>query len=364
MKNKWKILLRLLIIGATGCKKKENDETPVILQESQGAIFVIVAYNGQPVPGAMITTEPESSEGITDATGSLLIENVPEGIYQVFATVEDFGSGSGAVEVEAGDVSETIIHLVPGAFQGLMVNVVSVYPQNATVGETVSIMAVVNDDEDEDSEIEFEWSTDIEGVISTQGVNIGSLAEIEYTFETAGERFLTVTVTDTDGNTDMDSAWINIVAPPEPVVLEPIEVVDNEMHLEWTQTVETNFYNYRVYREEQSGFTLIGTINDINTTSFIDDDVNIGIEYNYQIGLYLGGGTELLSNIETGFFEEEHIDIGTGIDMLLNDPNNSMLYGLDTDNNSLLFIDTELGEVVNTIYVGSAPADMDFGPED
>lgn len=353
-------ILLILILLITGCKKKENDEIPGVQEETKGAIYAIVAYNGQPVPGAVITTDPESSEGTTDATGSALIKNVPEGIYQVFANVDGFGYGSGAVDVDAGDVSETIIYIVPGAFQGLMVNVVSVNPQNATVGEPVSITAVVNDDEDEDEEIAFEWSTDIDGVISTQGVNNGSLAQIQYTFETAGERFLTVTVTDSDGNTDIDSTWINIAEPPEPVVLQPIEAVGNTLHLNWTQSDEANFNSYRVYREGQFGFSVIESIYDINTTSFVDDEATIGIEYNYRIGLYLGAGTEIMSNTETGIFDSEYIYIGTGLDMLRHDPVSPMVYGLDTDNNSLVFIDTEQGEVVNTIYVGSSPTDMDF----
>ena len=96
------IILLVLILLLTGCKKKENDEMPVIQEEEQGAIFITVAFNGQPVSGAVVSTDPETSVGTTSGTGSVMIKNVPEGIYQIVASKEGIGSGSGVVDLDKG----------------------------------------------------------------------------------------------------------------------------------------------------------------------------------------------------------------------------------------------------------------------
>jgi len=105
---------------------------------------------------------------------------------------------------------------------------------------------------------------------------------------------------------------------------------------------------------------MIETTSDISATSYVDHDVTIGVEYHYQIAQYIGNNIEFMSNVETGIFEGDYFDIGTDLDMMHHDPNSAMIYGLDTDNNSLVFIDTEQEQVVNSIFVGSTPTDMDF----
>lgn len=358
--SKLSILILVLIVGITGCKKKEDDEIPVITTEEAGAIFVTVTYSGQTVSGATVTTNPATEEVTTNAMGNVLIRDVSDGTYQIVATKDGLGSGSGAVDVDQGGLGEVTVFLEPGVYEGPMVDITLVSSQNTYVGYTVSLEAVVTDSIDASEDIDFEWSTDLDGVISTQGANSNGYASIEHVFETDGERTLTVSVTNSEGNTDSDQVMINIMALPDPVVLEPIEVVDYTMHLTWSQAETEEFSVYKVHREDLFGSEEIEIIYDINTTSFIDHDVEIGIEYNYQIELSIGGTAEIMSNAETGLFEGEYIDIGTNLEMLRHDPNNPMIYGLDTDNNALVFINTEQNQVVNTIPLGLTPTDMDF----
>lgn len=359
MKNKWRILFLILIIVATGCKKKEEDVSPVIPEES-GAIFVTVIFNGQPIPGAEVSINPGSEEGITGASGNLMLEDISEGIYQVFATHDEIGSGSGAVSVDPGDVSNVTIQLVLGVFEGPMVDIITVNPLTADVGDTISVTVAAFDNIDAFEDINFEWSTDVDGVISTEGVSSDGYGLLKFVFATEGERLLTVTVTNSEGNSDSDERAINIMELPDSLVLDTPEYQNYALHLNWSQSDAENFMSYRVYRQAQFGMSLIEMIYDINTTSYVDSELTLGTEYSYQIGMVLEDGTEIMSNIETVQYDGEYIYIGTGLDMMRHDPNNPIIYGLDTDNNTLLFINTELNEVVNSIFVGSFPTDMDF----
>lgn len=357
---KWSILILVLIVGLTACKKNEDDEIPPVIHEGSGSILVNVFVNGQPVSDAVVTTEPESNEGTTNASGSVLIENVSEGIYHVFATNNEIGSGSGAVVVDPGGVSNLTINLIPGVFDGPMVDIISLAPQTVAIGDTVTVTALVFDIVDENEDINFEWSTDVDGVISNEGVGESGNAILDYVFETLGQRTLTVTATNSEGDSNSDQVIINVIELPDPVVLEPIEVQNLELQLNWSQSDASNFIAYRVYRQVESDFTLVQSIYNINTTNYSDSDINIDSEYSYRISVYLNNGYEIMSNTASWQYDGVYIDIGTGLDRMLHDPNNPIIYGLDTDNNSLVIINTELEEVVNSFYVGSIPTDMDF----
>lgn len=355
----WIVFTLSLMIVLTGCKKKDEEEAPVEQAET-GSIFVTVFYNGQPVPDVQVTIDPDVGGGTTDASGTLMIQDVPTGIYHLIGTTNEIGTGSGAVAVSSGNVSEVDIQLAAGVFEDLMVDIAMVYPQNADVGESVTIKAVVNDGLGSEEDIVFEWSTNINGVISTEGADNNGIASIEYSFDSAGEYLLTVSVTDPDGNTDSDSTLINISGLPVPVELEPVEVNAYSLELNWSQTEEEEFSSYRVYREGQFGYESMGTIYDIGTTHFIDDEVSLGVEYNYKISLNLGFNEQVWSNVQSGQVILENVYVGTGLDVIKHHPVSPIIYGLDTDNNSLVIIDTEAQEVVSTITVGPFPTDMDF----
>src|SRR5690554_3800798 len=249
---KWSLFILLLIVGLTGCKKDKDDETPVV-QDGSGAISVSVFFNGQPVSGATITTEPETGEGTTGGNGNLIIENVPEGIYQVFATHEVLGSGSGALVVSSGETGQVQVNLVPGAFVGPHVNLIAPSLVNTNVGELISITAIVSDNVDAVTDLVFEWSTDVDGVISTDGASVSGYAELEHVFDEEGLRTLTVTVTNSEGNTDSDQVDILVTYVPNPVVLDPIGIEHYALSLNWSETSEDNFVSYRVYRQGQFG---------------------------------------------------------------------------------------------------------------
>lgn len=345
-----------LVFG--GCKKKDDPDT-VEEVSSPGAIFVTVEMNGQVVPDAILTTNPETEEVTTDETGSALLEGIEPGIYQVCAVKEGVGIGSGAVQVSSNDISSTTIQLVYGQASSPMVNIVNFNAFIVGIGEPVQVLAIASDNDGEASELSVEWSTDIDGPISAQGVDENGFAVMEHAFESSGTRLLTVTVTDADGNSASDTTDIQVL-DVESVVLEPVLLDGNGFVLNWSAATVSDFAFYRVYRQDVSDFNVIGVVNEISTTTFFDDDIAQGANYFYRIGAVFQGGNEVLSNTVSTSYDGSLIDVGTDLDLLLHDPDAPMIYGLDTENNSLVFINTEQQVVINTIYVGPTPTDMDF----
>lgn len=354
-------LLILVFFGVfvlPGCKK-EKDPDPIEVSQNSGAIFVTVEMNGQIVPDVILTTHPGTKEVSTDESGSALLDDIDPGIYQVCAVKEGTGIGSGAVKVKPDEISYVTINLVYGQSSSPMVNIVSLNDYIVGIGEPVQVIAVASDSDGTSDELSFEWSTDLDGLISAQGIGENGYAIMDHVFDSAGTRLLTVTITDPDGNSASDTTSIQVL-DVESVVLQPAVINENEIVLNWSAFTNPLFQFYRVYRQDGGDFSVIGVINDNTSTTFHDVNIISGVGYNYRIGVVIQDGIEILSNIISTSYEGGFINIGTQIDILLHDPEEPMIYALDTDNNSLLFINTAQQEVVNTIYVGPTPTDMDF----
>ena len=93
-------------------------------------------------------------------------------------------------------------------------------------GEPIDFGAVVSDVEDEEEDLVVVWESDIDGVLSTEGAD----GEGEVGFSTdglsPGEHIITVTVTDSDGNTTTDAVVIVVTenaGPSDP----DVEIVPN-----------------------------------------------------------------------------------------------------------------------------------------
>ncbi|GJM34909.1 MAG: hypothetical protein DHS20C18_39100 [Saprospiraceae bacterium] len=359
-------LFLTFILGITLLCFSCRDDDDMGPGEEPGAIFVTVKSFNQLVDNALISTIPETQTIQTGATGTVLINDVPPGIYQVNATHPGIGSGIAPANVASGQIANVIINLVQGVFEAPMISIVS--PANQSVfdiGAEVEITANVGDDSDAPQDINLEWSSDIDGLLSTTNANSNGVATLTISTLTEADHVIQVKATDLDGNFSTATLNLSIRPLPNAIVLSPLQAESNGISLNWTVSDEPDFANYKIYRSKGSTnfFQVINVVNDVNDVDYFDNDLQIFSTYYYRIGMVLSNNEESFSNIESVEYSGESIDVGTQIEAMVVDPNRPYIYGLDKVNNSLLFINKEQSVVEKTIFVGSSPTDMDFSQD-
>lgn len=355
------ILIAIFCVGV-GCKKDEPAEEPQA-SSNTGSVFASVKVQGELVGGATVATNPETAEYITEPTGNIMMSDISEGTYQIYALKENVGSGSATVQITSGELNHVTIHLQPGVFENPLVDIISSSALTIPVSALLEVKASVIDNSDSAEELSFEWSTDVDGVISNQGIGTDGFASMEHAFDIVGTRLLTLTVTDSEGNSGSDEVTIHVVEGLEPVQLSPVVNDDNGFHFHWSASNAEDFEKYNLYRQGAQDFELIAVQSDLHDTTYIDQYLQVDQMYSYQVGVVRTDGLEVLSNIESGVFEGNYIDIGTGLHKLRADPNSQMIYGLDIINRSLVYIDTELNQVVYVLDIDYDPVDMDLSSD-
>lgn len=88
------------------------------------------------------------------------------------------------------------------------------------LGEPVAFQATMSDAEDRATDLSVEWSSDLDGVFSTQGANAAGISAFTYDDLSAGTHTVTVTVTDSDGIPTVDRATLYVNGLPSAPTVE------------------------------------------------------------------------------------------------------------------------------------------------
>ena len=347
-----------MVLAVISCKKDKG--------VAKGAIFVKVEMSsGTVVPNAQISTSPTTKSGKTDATGSLLMNDIPVGIYEVTATQSGFGSGVGSVSVKDGDVSDVTIKLVAGTYVGPTVQISQPYGGPLYAGDEIVFVAYASHSEQSPAELTVEWSSSVDGVLNTDSPNSNGKIGFATSALSVGPHTITVKVTDNQSKTAEAHKELNIIKRPDPVVLNEVEVLNDGLSLSWSASTDDHFKFYRIIRStNQNGYSYIAEITDKNSTTFIDDDyLEFGKTYYYRVEVVVESSASAESNVQEVIFEFENIDVGVSITRMMVDPSRAYVYALDKDNNELLFINTDSKQVEKSIFVGSNPSGMDMNAD-
>ena len=352
-------LLLLIPLLCLTCKPNDqpSDDSEV------GSIYVTVKRSNNLVSDATIITNPETDFFQTDFSGSTIIKDVNPETYQIVASHPIFGSGTETAIVKPGEITSIEITLNSGVFESPIVSFTS--PPNESeldIDTPIEFSINVNDNNDSPQNISLEWSSSIDGLLSTQSADSDGMSSLFVDDLSQGDHIIRIKATDSDGFIGGDILNINVSDFPNSVFLNALQGLLSGIQLDWTTSDEPSFSNYKIYRSlnNSSNFNLVEIINEVNTTTFIDSDVSIGENYFYQIGVNFSNADERLSNVQQKIFQGVSIYLGTQVQKMIVDPNRPFIYAVDRFNNSLLFIDTDQGMLTKTIAVDSNPSDLDI----
>lgn len=135
-----------------------------------GDLNVKVFSNGGFASGAKVYTQPASKEGTTDQFGSVLLSEIEPGSYEVYAELQNVGSGKEVVKVVENELAQVNIGIVPGLNINLAPQINFILPgipAEFSLGENVTFSATVTDDKTPVTELTIEWKSDKDGVLNT-----------------------------------------------------------------------------------------------------------------------------------------------------------------------------------------------------
>lgn len=353
--------LAFILISILFATCKQDDE--LSYDTTFGSIFITVKHNGDVVPNANVITNPETGIFQTDFLGTTLIKDVDPATYQITALHPDYGNGIETAIVNVGQLTSVDIELAPGNVPNPTVIFIS--PNNgATIDIDVAaeFSIIVSDDSDSPQNINLEWTSDVDGLLSTASASPNGTAVISVADLSEGDHVIQVIATDSDGFVGGASVGITVQDIPNSVTLSPLQGLASGIQLNWTTSDEPTFSSYKIYQSvnNNSNFQVIETIEDINNTSYTDNNLVVGNSYYYRIGLTLSDGEERLSNTQFLAYDGVTIYVGTQVEKMIVDPNRPFIYAIDRVNNALLFVDLNLGALTKTVLIGLSPVDMDL----
>jgi DNA-binding beta-propeller fold protein YncE len=149
------------------------------------------------------------------------------------------------------------------------------------------------------------------------------------------------------------------VDPSWAISLTALTKDSNGVNLSWTSTGGP-FTSYKIYRATGAGsFSIIGILNSPSTLAYRDETPMLGTMYSYRVAGVTAASQEVQSNVQS-ITAGVYIDVGSQVERMKVDPTRPYLYLADKVNNSLHFLNLSTNSVESTIFIGSAPEDLDI----
>lgn len=363
----------LLLLFVYACNKKDEDNNLIIITET-GDLNVSVSVNGYyPADQAMVYTNPASQQGFTDAFGSVLLKGIEPGSYEVFSSLSNVGSGKSVINIKANELNEVHVNIIEGVNVGIAPIINLILPQTPaefSENDTITFSADISDDETLPQNILVTWESSLDGVFNTTPPDANFHVQFSTTSLSRGVHEITLTAEDEEGYKNQKTFEVSTLSPKSVELYEPIKT-NGKVVLNWSKFQGSAFLKYEVFRSDEncSAFSneIIGTIDDVNTTTFTDEQPPMEYQVCYHIRV---SNTEYFaknSNSQTVEQPSGYIFNFVPNDMLKH-PTENFVYLIDKSGNKLIKFDYVNMELVQeTLLQGTIGyidiADNGFGVE-
>lgn len=365
----------LMILSLVACKKEKGpEEKPVVKGDLQ------VTIQCQTIPeitsGASVYSDPPGIIGTTDATGTVLIKDIPIGTYQLFSYITGYGGGKTAISIQEGQLSNAMIVLIPGFDPGMGPVIESVSPDEESrfsPDDSISFSVKVKDIQTTPQKLKVKVESNYDGLLYEGNANESGYVTFKKKLS-ENTHTVVITVTDESNYTTSHSTKVNVVIPSS-VKLNIPEVNDQSVSLSWSKSTSDDFLKYEVCIKSDNGEPyVVESINDINATSFVIEQMPVWPKTTIFIRVYTTANNTSESNSQTVNSVFGYIINETVIDAILDRETHSIyvhgrtkLYRIDYITKTLLAtwnapIDLYIDEYTN-YFVHMTLADNGAGKE-
>jgi len=363
--QKFTLILISILFTITSCKKDNVD--PIETSTKTGDLNVLVTLNGYTkVEDAEVYTNPPTKQGVTDEFGSVLLTDLEIGSYEVFAILQGVGSGKSVVNIMENELAQTNVNILQGVNVGFppSINIIlPAQPAEFSEGEEITFSTDVEDDETSKQEIKVSWESDLDGLLHTANADINGNVTFSTQSLSRGIHQITITAEDTDGYTSNATISVSTQAPSSINLLEPTKET-SKVNLEWTEYTNNDFLMYEIYRTTgectTQNQTLLTTINDKSTTTFVDENPPFEFRVCYFVRVTNVDNNSRNSNEQTVDSPSGHIFNFVSTNFLKH-PNGEFVYLVDQGAQKLIKFNYNNLEVIKEINLQGRIGNCDIG---
>ncbi len=360
-----KILIFLLVVVSmfSSCKKDDDEST----YTPKGDLNVIVTINGYMVAeGADVYTKPPTKQGITDQFGSTLLLGLPVGSLEVFASLDSIGSGKSVVNIQASELAETQINIIPGVNVGLaptISNILPNIPAQFAEGEQITFSVHVEDNDSPPQDLVVRWESDLDGLLKSVVPTSSGDAGFQTSNLSKGMHEITVTAEDKDGYYATLDYELSTMSPLGVELAEPVKE-DGNVILSWSEYAAGDFLRYEVFRTDENctnqNEELIATITEKTETTFTDKTAPFVYQSCYYIRVTNTENLSRNSNYQTVELPGGEIFNFEPYNMLRH-PSQPYIYLLDRGGQKIIKFNYDLMQVEGELNVPGNIGHCDIG---
>jgi len=377
--RKLSFLFVVILLGTMGCEKDASTEV------FTGDLNVRVILDNLPVENALVTASPSSKQGFTDRFGRIVLEDLESGKHEIFASLENFGSGKAFAIVLPDQVVTATVTINSGVFFNLAPSILITEPQpnlesnlEFAEGESITFSAQVEDLETENEDIKIAWESSIDGELYAANLTPDGISTLSVSSLSRGIHQISLRAEDLDGNVSIASIQVSTLGIPDVTLLTPLKDTGRVI-LNWTEYSLSDFSKYEIYRGTGScplpsgvllpipAAELITTITEQQLTTFVDPLPPLEFEACYFVRVYNVNGNFRDSNQEMVVAPSGHIFEFVPSDFLKH-PTKPFVYLIDADGRRIVKYDYERLIAVNVTETEGvtrfcAIGDLGFGVE-
>lgn len=243
-----------------------------------GDIYVTVytnsSYSIVPVKGANVFTVPATKQGITDEFGTTLLRNLDPGTYEVYASLNDFGSGKTVLRLTSDSLKKINIQIIQGVKTGFTPEIELIlpgFPANFSTNEKIIFSFNVKDQDTPNTDLKVEISSNLDGKLVDTHPDASDNVKFETSSLSRGKHIITITATDNDKYSTTKTIEVSTMAPGN-LVLESATSNSGSVQLQWQKYSMSDFKRYEIIRTTDPNIEgkVIASFNSVDSINYID----------------------------------------------------------------------------------------------